>query len=178
MTKEKFNLFIYGSLRDPHIFNSVCGLSFTYDAVNSDLYDSNQLFAEPAFLPRHRRVSPDNVYFYAVPDKSAKIEGYVIYNVPATAMAEIDRYEGKFYERETVQVNTARGPVQAQAYLAGQRDAYCCRREKYFKSPSLCWRHYDQEESNNSYRSLGKKQGICGYDVDGVYWDYTSITSY
>ena len=32
-------------------------------------------------------------------------------------MAEIDRYEGKRYQRESVWVNTAKGPVEAQAYL-------------------------------------------------------------
>jgi hypothetical protein len=32
-------------------------------------------------------------------------------------MAEIDRYEGKRYERDTVVVNTANGPLEAQAYL-------------------------------------------------------------
>ncbi len=69
-------------------------------------------------LAGHRRVSPDNVYFYAVPDASAKIQGFVIYNVPPEAMKFIDKYEGKFYEREAVHVNTANGLVEAQAYLA------------------------------------------------------------
>ncbi len=32
-------------------------------------------------------------------------------------MAEIDKYEGLRYERETVHVNTANGPVKAQAFL-------------------------------------------------------------
>jgi gamma-glutamylcyclotransferase (GGCT)/AIG2-like uncharacterized protein YtfP len=115
MDGEKVNLFIYGSLREPAIFKSVSGLSFT---INPHKTSEEMLLAEPALLPRHRRVSPDNVYFYAVADTSSRIEGLVIYDVPAGAMAEIDKYEGRRYDRETVRVNTAKGPVEAQAYLA------------------------------------------------------------
>ena len=111
---KKINLFIYGSLRDAGIFESVCGLRFTRKRAKAD---SQALAAEPAFLPRHRKVSPDNVYFYAVASRSSRIEGLVIYDVPLQAMAEIDKYEGKRYERQTVRVTTAGVPVSAQAYL-------------------------------------------------------------
>jgi hypothetical protein len=115
MNDAKANLFIYGSLRDRRIFQSVSGLSFTRKP--SKVSDQT-LFAEPALLPHYRKVSPDNVYFYAVPMPSSRIDGFVIHDVPAGAMAEVDRYEGKRYDRETVQVNTANGLVEAQAYLA------------------------------------------------------------
>jgi len=115
MEQEKVNLFIYGSLRDPAIFKSVSGLSFT---INLSKTGDEMLFAEPALLPQYRKVSPDNVYFYAVPDVSARIDGFIVYNVPAWAMAEIDKYEGRRYDRETVRVNTAKGLVETQAYLA------------------------------------------------------------
>jgi hypothetical protein len=114
MNDGKVNLFIYGSLRDRRIFQSVSGFSFTRKASR---IDAKILFAEPAFLPHYRRVSPDNVYYYAVATPSSRIEGFVIHDVPAPAMAEIDRYEGKRYERDTVVVNTANGPLEAQAYL-------------------------------------------------------------
>jgi gamma-glutamylcyclotransferase (GGCT)/AIG2-like uncharacterized protein YtfP len=114
MNEGKVNLFIYGSLRDSRIFKSVSGLSFTRKASK---IDSETLWAEPALLPHYRKISPDNVYFYAVSAPSSRIEGLVIYDVPAWAMAEIDRYEGKRYEREAVQINTANGSVEAQAYL-------------------------------------------------------------
>ncbi len=114
MQNQKANLFIYGSLRDSRIFQSVSGLAFTR---RPSRIDDKTLFAEPAFLPRHRRVSPDNVYFYAVPAQASRIEGLVIHDVPPAAMAEIDRYEGKRYQRETVRVRTAHGAVEAQAYL-------------------------------------------------------------
>ncbi len=114
MKEGKVNLFIYGSLRDRRIFQSVSGLSFARKASKIDI---KTLFAEPALLPHYRRVSPDNVYYYAIAAPSSRIEGFVIHDVPAAAMAGIDRYEGKRYERETVQVNTANGSVEAQAYL-------------------------------------------------------------
>ena len=115
MNEGKTNLFVYGSLRDSRILQSVCGLSFS---KRPSKIDRDVLFAEPALLPQYRRVSPDDVYFYAVESPSSRIEGLVIHDVPARAMAEIDRYEGKRYGRETVRVNTASGPVEAQAYLA------------------------------------------------------------
>ncbi|MCK4886162.1 MAG: gamma-glutamylcyclotransferase [Planctomycetes bacterium] len=114
MNDENVNLFVYGSLRDPQIFKSISGLSFTVSQAEVDRYN---LLAEPAFLTGHRKVSPDNVYFYAVAAKAAKLGGFVIYNVPAWAMKEIDKYEGKRYSQETVKVNTAIGLVEAKAYL-------------------------------------------------------------
>ncbi len=114
MHRQKTNIFIYGSLRDSRIFQSVSGYSFARKPAK---LDGKTLLAEPAFLPGHRRVSPDNVYWYAVKAPDARIEGLVIRDVPLAALAEIDRYEGKRYQRETVHVHTAHGTVEAQAYL-------------------------------------------------------------
>jgi hypothetical protein len=115
MADEKVNLFIYGSLRDSKIFESVSGYSFSR---RPSRVHEKTLFAEPAFLPGYRKVSPDNVYFYAIAVPSARIEGLIIHDVPVFAMTEIDRYEGKRYQRDTVTVNTAGGALVAQAYLA------------------------------------------------------------
>jgi gamma-glutamylcyclotransferase (GGCT)/AIG2-like uncharacterized protein YtfP len=119
MNDKSVNLFIYGSLRDPSIFESVCGYSFSLKPSNSR--PANVLYAELAMLSGCRRVSPDNVYFYAIPDPTAKVEGFVIYDVPPPAMQVIDKYEGKLYDRETVKVHTANGITQAQAYLASPK---------------------------------------------------------
>ncbi len=48
MNKNKVNLFVYGSLRDHKIFQSVCGLDFTRNITK--LNDDKTLFAEPALL--------------------------------------------------------------------------------------------------------------------------------
>jgi len=114
MSEKKYNLFIYGSLRDRRIFQSVCGFNVTRKPSKAD---EDTLLAEPAILPYHRKVSPDNVYYYAVASPSSSIEGFVIHDLSVEALAEIDRYEGKRYKREEVIVNTAKGRVKAQAYL-------------------------------------------------------------
>jgi len=108
------NLFVYGSLRDSVVFRSICGLRFTRRAAR---VDAKALYAEPAFLSGYRRVSPDNVYYYAVAAPAARIEGLVIHDVPQEAIYEIDRYEGRYYKRDRVTVHTANGPIQAEAYL-------------------------------------------------------------
>ena len=74
MSEANVNLFIYGSLKDRRIFQSVSGLSFTRKASR---VDKNTLLAEPALLPHYRRVSPDNVYFYAIEEFSSRIEGSI-----------------------------------------------------------------------------------------------------
>lgn len=124
MNQQKLNLFVYGSLRDPTIFKSVCGLRFT---LRGRKKRAATLLAEPAFLAAHRRVSPDNVYFYAVPSSAHRIEGYLIYDVPPAAFRDIDKYEGRRYDRETVTVHTAEGPVPAESYLTSRE-----KMKKYF----------------------------------------------
>ncbi len=124
MESKSTNLFVYGSLRDSRIFKSVSGQSFT---LNHLRINPKTLFAELALLARHRKMSPDNVYYYAVEDDSSRIEGFVIYHVPAKAMGEIDRYEGKRYKRQTVEVDTGKGTVKAEAYLVSRDDM-----RKYF----------------------------------------------
>lgn len=114
MQNQKVNLFVYGSLRDSRIFQSVSGFAFTR---RPSRLDDKTLFAELAFLPSYRRVSPDNVYFYAVPAPTGRIEGIIIHDVPIAAIAEIDRFEGKRYRRQTVRVHTGHGIEEAQAYL-------------------------------------------------------------
>ena len=118
MSDKTVNMFVYGSLRDPTIFESVCGISFS---LNPSAPRKNVLAAELALLNGYRRISPDNVYHYAVRSQAKKIEGVVIYNIPQDALAEIDRYEGKLYRRETVTVATANGSVEAEAYLVSQK---------------------------------------------------------
>lgn len=117
MDETSVNLFIYGSLRDSAIFKSISGFSFT---LKRSEVDEETLLAKAALLSGYRKVSPDNVYFYAVANKTSRIEGFIVYDVPKAAIAEIDRYEGKRYEKTTVSVNTATGAKEAKAYLVSQ----------------------------------------------------------
>ena len=114
---KRTNLFVYGSLRDTKVFKSVSGLTFTRKLSRAK---DGVIYAEPALLDGYRKISPDNVYFYAVEHKLSRIHGLVIYNVPDWAMAEIDKYEGKRYESQEVHVNSGSGLVKAVAYLGCQ----------------------------------------------------------
>jgi len=124
MNQQETNLFVYGSLRDRRIFQSVSGLNFTRTPHK---VSNDKLLAELALLPHYRKVSPDNVYFYAVANHSSRIEGLLIHNIPPSAMSEIDKYEGKRYKRQTVEVNTATGLMKAEAYLVSHKSM-----KKYF----------------------------------------------
>lgn len=115
MAENTHNLFVYGSLRDPIVLESICGFSFT---LKRERTSENKLFAEPALLDGYRKASPDNVYYYAAPDENNKIEGYIIYNLTEKAIKDIDHYEGRRYKKEFVKVNTANGLIEAAAYLA------------------------------------------------------------
>ncbi len=117
MEKKKVNLFVYGSLRDRKIFESVSGFNFTRTVSR---VNQQRLFAEPALLSGYRKVSPDNVYFYAIAGRSSRIDGLLIHDVSAEAMSEIDRYEGYRYQKQKVLVNTAKGPIVAVAYLVSR----------------------------------------------------------
>lgn len=124
MSEGSVNIFVYGSLRDPLILRSVCGFGFS---LKPSVVSDKVLRGELAILPGYRRVSPDNVYYYAISDRSARIEGILIYDMPAEGLADIDKYEGKFYDRETVEVHAANGVIEAVAYLASHRSM-----RKYF----------------------------------------------
>ncbi len=80
MSEEKYNLFIYGSLRDQRIFQSVCGMSYS---KKESRVDDKTLFAANAMLSGYRKISPDNVYYYAVVAPSSNIDGLIIFDVPA-----------------------------------------------------------------------------------------------
>ena len=67
MSSNEVNLFVYGSLRDRAVFRSVCGVSFTFRPSRAK---GPVVFAEMALLPGYKKVSPDNVYFYAVAAKA------------------------------------------------------------------------------------------------------------
>lgn len=117
-TKTNGNLFVYGSLRDKALFRSVCGYDF---ACTRARMDRNTLFAESGFVLGYTTVSPDGLYPYAVARPGGRIDGLLIHTVPNTAIALIDRYEGRYYRRERVVLKTAAGAVsEAQAYLADE----------------------------------------------------------
>ncbi len=114
------SLFVYGSLRDPDVFESICGFRFQLPDESSDpedITDAQIIDCRPAILDGYRKISPDDVYFYASADANSRIDGLLLSPVSEQAIGDIDYYEGRRYRRRTVTVNTADGPVEAFAYL-------------------------------------------------------------
>ena len=117
MRKAKpFNLFVYGTLMNPSVFRAVTGLSLTREESEADGLSTFQ--ARPAVLDKHKKVSFDNTYQYAIPDRHGRIRGYVIGPLPAGTMTALREYEGRNYSKRTLRVQTKDGPVQAVAFLA------------------------------------------------------------
>ena len=114
-----YNLFVYGSLRDKALFQSVCGFCFEFSP--RPRAGNNILRAESGLILGYTIISPDRRYPYAMTASGDSIEGLMIHAVPVTAFSLIDRYEGCYYQRENVIVHTAgRKKRQAQAYLANK----------------------------------------------------------
>jgi gamma-glutamylcyclotransferase (GGCT)/AIG2-like uncharacterized protein YtfP len=74
--------------------------------------------AKEAVLAGYKKISPDDTYFYAVPDPAGRIRGYVVENLPGRCLAGLHHYEGRNYRKVRVTVQTSAGPVKAFAYVA------------------------------------------------------------
>lgn len=92
------NLFTYGSLMFPEVWNRVTGQPLT---------------GQPATLPGHaaRRLRGES-YPVLVPDPSSKTCGILYTHISPEAMHRLDQFEGRFYDRVTVSVLTEDGKAQ------------------------------------------------------------------
>src|SRR3972149_6061615 len=97
MAGKAFNLFVYGTFMDRRLFRWVTGHDYTL-AEKSDT-NPQVLQASEAILASHQKISPDGMYFYALPRKGHRISGYIIYGLPAELLSLLDHYEGKRYRR-------------------------------------------------------------------------------
>jgi gamma-glutamylcyclotransferase (GGCT)/AIG2-like uncharacterized protein YtfP len=99
------NLFTYGSLMFPEVWNRVTGQPLT---------------GLPATLHGHaaRRLRGES-YPALVPDPSAKTHGILYADVTPESMQRLDQFEGLFYERVCVTIITEAGqPQEAWTYHA------------------------------------------------------------
>lgn len=101
------NLFVYGTLLVPEIWERVAGVS--------------GLASRPARLRGHliRRVR-GAVYpgIVPAPEAAAPVAGRVFFEVPDAALARLDSYEDDFYDRAEVHPEIpGLGDVAAEAYL-------------------------------------------------------------
>jgi gamma-glutamylcyclotransferase (GGCT)/AIG2-like uncharacterized protein YtfP len=89
------NIFTYGSLMYPEIFEAVAGQSFD---------------AKPATLLNWRRHQlQGETYPAATPYVGYRLEGVVWFNVSVQSLERLDTFETKSYARELVQVGTPDG---------------------------------------------------------------------
>jgi gamma-glutamylcyclotransferase (GGCT)/AIG2-like uncharacterized protein YtfP len=112
---EPFNLFVYGTLMDPSVFRAVLGLGIV---AEESLADGVETFhAQSAVLDGYKKVSPDNTYQYAVPDKHHRIRGYFISGLPRESLSALNLYEGTNYRRRTLQIQTEHGLRKAVVFV-------------------------------------------------------------
>lgn len=100
------NVFVYGTLLIPEIWNAVTG--------------EPGLAARPATLPGYRIRRVRNAAYPGIvaAGDGESVAGKVVFEVPDLALRRLDAYEDAFYRRSKVYPETADGSrVSAQAYL-------------------------------------------------------------
>ncbi len=116
---EQFNLFIYGTLLDPHIFRAVLGVQMVSDPSFAN--GKTAFHPQPAILDGYKKTSPDNTYLYAVRDRQHRIRGHVVRGLPPSVFESLLHYEGKNYLRRTLNVQTAEGTIPALVFVANDK---------------------------------------------------------
>ncbi|MBS3820575.1 MAG: hypothetical protein GVY16_00295 [Planctomycetes bacterium] len=119
MADESFNLFVYGTLMSPATFRAVLGRRLVPNHADADGVEA--FYARHAVLDGYKKVSPDNTYFYAVPDRGHRIRGYLITNLPRNCLPALMRYEGRNYVRRTLQVQTSDGTERAVVFVGNPK---------------------------------------------------------
>lgn len=119
MIKKKedntLNLFVYGTLVSPSVFQTVLGKRLV---TNAGLADGETIFhAIRAYLSGYKKISPDSTYVYAVPDKGHRISGYLVRDLPKSCLPALKHYEGRNYSRRQLNVQTRRGREKAIVFV-------------------------------------------------------------
>lgn len=106
MTETGVHLFVYGTLKDQHVFRVITG---------------ERPRATAAVLEGYGKVSSLKSFPHIVPRAESKVEGMLVTGVTPEALTQLDQYEneGKLYVREKVIVRTAAGPEEVYVYVAG-----------------------------------------------------------
>jgi|GEM_PF-7134776 gamma-glutamylcyclotransferase (GGCT)/AIG2-like uncharacterized protein YtfP len=100
----RHHLFVYGSLKDPSIFESITG-DVPHPKKN-------------ARLPGYAHAEPCFGYPVIRPQKNGIVTGEIIYNVSEEAFKKLDEYEeiGTLYQRTQVSVQTEGKTITAFVY--------------------------------------------------------------
>jgi gamma-glutamylcyclotransferase (GGCT)/AIG2-like uncharacterized protein YtfP len=97
-------LFVYGTLMSPRQLSAVTGRAFP---------------TRPAMLPDFVRIIPPGGYPYVVPQAGSAVEGLLLEELDATALAALDAYEdeGRLYTRRSVRVEVDGATVACEVYV-------------------------------------------------------------
>ena len=119
MAKDKpFNLFVYGTLTNPSVFRAVLGRSLVPRKRDADGVTSFR--PKVALLQGYKKISPDNTYLYAVPDRHGRIRGYLVGPLPGECLSSLRNYEGRNYSRKRVKVHTRDGAEEAVVFVGNR----------------------------------------------------------
>ena len=113
--RETFNLFVYGTLKNPSIMRAVLGKRLVTHL--NQVVDEDTVLARRAVLNGHRTISPDNTYLYAVPARHSRIQGYLVGPLSLDLLPVLRKYEGRNYRRRKVRVATRKGREEALVFL-------------------------------------------------------------
>jgi len=113
--RETFNLFVYGTLKNPSIMRAVLGKRLV--THRSQVVDTDTVLARRAVLSGHRTISPDRTYLYAVPARHSRIQGYLVGPLSLELLPVLRKYEGRNYRRRKVRVATRKGREEAIVFL-------------------------------------------------------------
>ncbi|MCK4850011.1 MAG: gamma-glutamylcyclotransferase, partial [Phycisphaerae bacterium] len=119
MAAKTFNLFVYGTFMDRRLFRWVTGRD--YALTSQPQAATSALRAREAILASHRKISPDGMYLYAIPQRRHRISGYLIYALPNELLELLDHYEGKRYIRTKVRVHQEAHRIRAFTFLANEK---------------------------------------------------------
>ena len=97
-------VFVYGTLRDRGVLNAVLGHDRA-EGLAAWIDDHVALLARGHHFPMLR------------PAPDGRAEGVVLTNLSAADIAALDAFEGETYQRRTMSVTTANGPIAADIYI-------------------------------------------------------------
>ena len=113
--RESFNLFVYGTLKNPTIVRAVLGKKLV--TSRNELTEEDTVLARRAVLNGHKTISPDNTYLYAIRARHSRIQGYLIGPLSLDLLPVLRKYEGRHYHRRKVKVATRKGREDAIVFI-------------------------------------------------------------
>ncbi len=101
--KSTINLFVYGSLKEPSIFQAVTGI--------------NPPSQHKAILHGFSYTQPIDGYPVIQSDPNGIVEGIIIKDIPSHKLNALNHYEGDAYQRQKVKIQLEDEDIEAFTYI-------------------------------------------------------------